>query len=197
MVPEIRHIGKFILNGKVLVIADPCHSFGFPENGLEADLPLGMINKLEKCKAGTWQAFCDVENGDFELRCWSLCALHEDIPKKIGWVRFGSVCVDSGQVGIFDADLFGSESAVMDKPKVIQDSFFGACCYLTFDEDNNENRYGGCFEFGAVSSSGYGDGIYPIYCATVDSICLGVDIRFAELGNDINEVGNKWHPYKN
>ena len=74
------------------------------------------------------------------------------------WVEHDiSVAVDSGQAGFFNEKFFSeSEKGDYDTP----DSFYGECCGITLADEPYgvlEN------ELGVVSSSGYGDGVYPLY----------------------------------
>lgn len=71
------------------------------------------------------------------------------------WVKAGiHVGVDSGQAGFFDFAQY--EKTYRDKKT--QEAFYDGICNLTLGKDQF-----GVNEFGAVSSSGYGDGGYEIH----------------------------------
>lgn len=184
MVPEPIHVGSFLATSGLFIVADPCNS---KVNWREKDaLSQGVISLVESCKLGQWEAFLSVGEVSFGYYgervareyCWSLSVLHGEISKHVKWVLEAEVLADSGQIGIFDAEHFGDDAAVSDAPKAIQESFYGACCYLTFDETNTEKRYGGCLDFGAVGLSGYGDGRYPINIGWEDQLVVGVNVPF-------------------
>lgn len=76
------------------------------------------------------------------------------------WVRSDiHVGVDSGQAGFFDLKQFEDQLSEgrYEAPK--WEAFYKRCCNLTL-----ETKYSfGVIEFGAISSSGYGDGGYPLF----------------------------------
>lgn len=78
-----------------------------------------------------------------------------------------NVGVDTGQLGFYDADRF---AAVRDAHDVDRDTtWYEAVCALTCDPETSRRRVGGTVThgdrtpFGAVTGSGYGDGVYPVY----------------------------------
>ena len=77
---------------------------------------------------------------------------------RMDWIENdASVAVDSGQAGFFNEKFFSTVGkGDYDDP----DSFYGECCGITLADE----PYGVLGnELGVVSSSGYGDGVYPLY----------------------------------
>lgn len=102
--------------------------------------------------------------------------------------NIGTACVDSGQLGIFDEKMLLREFELWNKEKekdeklpikerkfhVGEERFYDVCCQLTTSsvgagiyinpEEENINRYEKIKKpRGVISSSGYGDGSYPVY----------------------------------
>lgn len=84
--------------------------------------------------------------------------------------------VDSGQAGIFDADLYAQhQGGEYDQA----DTFYGQVCHLTCDTEQS----GGVVTinddtFGAVSTSGYGDGDYRMEGWFYENQLVGIRIYF-------------------
>jgi hypothetical protein len=87
---------------------------------------------------------------------------------------FGDFGVDSGQAGVFDAASYRNDAAAeaMRTPQVDfvlpirdqdGDAWYEKICRFTLGEDG-----WGSYDAGVVSSSGWGDGMYPVYGAEVD-----------------------------
>ena len=75
--------------------------------------------------------------------------------------------VDSGQFGFFDKDFYRNDEAAKDLKKYEfspdydreeGDSWYRACCDLTLAKES-----WGVLPNGVVSSSGFGDGSYPVF----------------------------------
>jgi len=96
------------------------------------------------------------------------------------------VGVDSGQAGFFD--LASYTNAVKDRSDTSQDGpafekFYREICDQTLSDD----QFGGV-DFGAVSSSGYGDGRYPCYVRRNDrGEVIAAFIAFIYTGEDEEE----------
>lgn len=69
------------------------------------------------------------------------------------------VGVDSGQAGVFDLTRYAGALGIGDHNNKVQDKEYNKVCQLTLDEDDSW----GVTEYGAVSSSGMGDGGYNLY----------------------------------
>jgi hypothetical protein len=69
------------------------------------------------------------------------------------------VGVDSGQAGVFDLTRYAGALGIGDHDNKVQDNEYNKVCQLTLDEDDSW----GTLPYGAVSSSGWGDGSYDCY----------------------------------
>ena len=89
------------------------------------------------------------------------------------WIKIGSFGVDSGQVLITDPCYLDSwkgfefdEEAVkkMQESGEFEYSYSGACARTLLDLPDKRSGAGEIYRgFGVVSSTGYGDGEYPVY----------------------------------
>lgn len=155
----MKSIGTFeVENGKV-VVSDPCYERG-----------TWCAGTLDNVLNGTWTARVKMsDEGEWGMRVARLVVMHEsanqrayDITK---WEQEGfQVGVDSGQAGIFDtkhfkrdADATGLERMSDDVIRP-EDPWYSMCCDRTLCDES-----AGVIPFGAVSSSGYGDGGYPCF----------------------------------
>jgi hypothetical protein len=155
-----------VTSGK-MVCSDPCYTLD--------TWCLGVINNV---KNGKWEA--DIANsnegdwGDRISHLWVFNVdavidnpkLKQDIETFKGHTLPFSFGVDSGQFGFFDfANYRNDESAKDLKKYEFGDDFdrqegdvwYRACCDLTLGD-----KHWGVIPFGAVSSSGFGDGSYEV-----------------------------------
>src|SRR5260221_12511870 len=122
---------------------------------------------LRNCRPGTWRAFWHQANfGDQkqnlkDFRCLDLgivCTnVTEEENKKSSWKEepigmFGGIAVDAGMAGIWNFELFPEETDSEDEGSLYNRS-----------QNIVEKSQAGCLPEGAVSASGWGDGIYPVY----------------------------------
>lgn len=146
-------IGTFIIESGVARISDPCYT--------KDDRSCGVIKNVKK---GTWNAIV-LYNDDCGKIVSELIVSHNDFIKrnKYTYENF-EVGVDSGQAGVFDNKYYLDDSSVAhmtDKDrlydgKICKDEpWYSWCCDRTSSKSN-----AGVIPFGAVSSSGYGDGVY-------------------------------------
>ncbi len=168
-------IGTFKVESGEVTVSDPCYDL--------------------KSIAGKWQAV----NGDWKAAInlrkdgtvSSLTATLVNPGKTDKWEKTNSAGgVDSGQMSIFDSKFYRAPSEADGKPqpkwmdskriKEVGEKFYGACCTLTCG-DNSENLGGGVLAHGTVSSSGYGDGVYPVYVKFANgpsAKVVGIKVRF-------------------
>ena len=161
---EFIELGDFELTASTMRVSDPCY-----------DRAVHCSGVISRCKRGTWNAgVLKVES--FGHRCAALIVRHEQTSFVMDEIRNGTalkaaidLCdelpttlgVDSGQLGFFD-DAFYQDVSVFngeDTPKFeSDDQWYAYVCDITL------SRIGaGVIPYGAVSSSGYGDGGYPCY----------------------------------
>lgn len=148
------HLGNFSQTSNKMAVSDPCYDLGTDKE---------IRGELEGVKPGTWNAY--ILKGDLEgwgNRVCELQIFHESTDAEAGyastWMKIQDfeVGVDSGQAGFFDFEKypFGNLGKYGEKG-----SFYNEACELTLES----NRAGIIREFGAVSSSGVGDGCYDCF----------------------------------
>lgn len=182
----MKHIGDFKIESGRVYVSDPCYKTGTWCQAL-----------VDGVKNGNWEAHID--NRD-EGRPGLLRVNHESypdithlecsiIPNEIG--------VDSGQAGVFDAAHYRQDSSIpedfqpLDPGGMFDDftdeeggRFYGACCDRTLGptgEGRRDDNFhgGGTIPFGAVSSSGYGDGGYEAKAyKNDDGEIVAIEIEF-------------------
>lgn len=152
------HVGDFILKSGTLRISDPCY-----------DKDTWCAGTVGDCVNGEWEAFIDKREVDgWGNRVAKLVVKakgHEAEEYNILPIDVG---VDSGQAGVFDEQLF----------KFSKD-FYEDCCSKTLNDMG-----AGTLQYGAVSSSGFGDGSYTASAGKnkAGQICE-IEIDF-ELGDE-------------
>lgn len=158
---EGRFLGYFEVTSGKVILTDPCYEFD--------------AEKAVPARNGKWAAYINLDHQGY---IYELLALHEDTTNFITIVEdMNFTCpVDSGQAGIFDADLYAQYQG----GKYGQlDTFYGQVCHLTCDTDlasgvvtiNDDT-------FGAVSTSGYGDGDYRMEGWFYNDQLVGISIYF-------------------
>lgn len=172
--------GRFELPPDVggFIVSDPCYESG-----------TWCTETVADAAPGTWTAYTErADGGDWGLRVGALEVRHADCPAResLEWEEIGDAGVDSGQCGVWRADAplgsgdYGDEA-----------SFYGrACAATSYPVDGTLEEFGvytesgpsrgGVLAEGAVSSSGYGDGGYPVLAAR-DSASRVVAVRLEYL----------------
>lgn len=151
------------LNTRVHV-SDPCLDPG----AIEAVL-------VKDCLPGKWGV--SVRRKDcgpaWGRRISALTIRHEDYPKGFPKEFVGCCCVDSGQCGFFDEAYYDANQTNegFDDPS----SWYHRVCQLTI----NEPEYGVIDDKGAVSASGFGDGVYGCYAKrNKDGFIVALTLKF-------------------
>ena len=144
----IKELGSFeVTSGKVRV-CDPSYS------KYEKDILV-----LENVLPGKYYANIEViDTGVFGERVACLNIRHEYYDTTAdNLFAEGAVGVDSGQAGFFDEDFYpnGDDTGNFDDTK----TFYGKACTITL----SEKQAGVIDNFGVVSRTGYGDGVYDVY----------------------------------
>ena len=153
-----KPIGNFECESGKFVVSDPCY-----------DMNVWCRGELENIKCGVWNAEIGIMNVEKRgNRVALLSVQHEsyDIDAEgdlTEHVAEFEVDVDSGQAGIFDMKYYQDG-----------EDWYEQCCLITLSE-----TYAGVISFGAVSSSGYGDGSYKcIYYTDTDDVVVKVIIQY-------------------
>jgi len=181
-----------VVSGNVRV-TDPCY-----------DADTWCSTNVNNVKNGTWNAFVKKQSeGMWGERCAELFVWHSDYQKdevfgKITRKQKGrndydeitggmgqkdisaTIGVDSGQAGVFDAQFFKDDKSVtgvkrMHSNIICEDElWYSMCCDRTLSD-----KSWGVIPYGAVSSSGFGDGSYTAYkCFNNNKEVVGIRIVF-------------------
>lgn len=158
------HLGEFEVTSGRLRVTDPCYN--------KDTWCAGVLDVLN----GTWGAFVETsDEGGWGVRVASINIFNKEYEHKAhSWSLTNiDVGVDSGQAGFFD-DAKYPEDPHQD------DAFYDSVCDLTLGPNS-----GGVLPFGAVSSSGYGDGGYSCYVSYVNGEIVAAKIVF--IGDESEE----------
>ena len=167
----VRKIGKINL-GKDVCVSDPCY-----------DKTIWCMRQLHNVKPGVW----DVEAAIGEIDCWGeriyiLTLYHEDfeITKRDLplWENYGSLGVDSGQMSVFDDPYYGWDFTYSKSRSEAKDDFYKACCRITSSPLGISIYYAGEKAVGVVTSSGCGDGLYPLSVVIEQDKIVAMQIDF-------------------
>jgi len=148
----------FEVKSGVMVASDPCYS-----------IPTWCQGVINNVKNGTWLAEVETsDEGDWGNRIARLRVEHINAKRTYRTEQVGmDGGVDSGQFGFFDKDFYRNNEAAKDLKKhdfgenydrQDGDQWYRACCELTLADES-----WGVLPQGAVSSSGFGDGSYPVF----------------------------------
>ena len=157
-------IGKVKFGNKVLV-SDPMYQVGTWCTAL-----------LDNVKAGTYNAEVDIADcGELGKRVGAIRVRHKDYMDVCPeFAVGGDSCgagVDSGLCGFWDYDKF----AKIKGNKTENEKFFNRLL--------NINKYG-VEKFGVLSSTGFGDGAYPIYAGFADGEIVSLEVEFIADGEE-------------
>lgn len=165
----------FVVTSGKLQVTDPCY-----------DMDTWCAATLENVKNGKYHVEINRGNtGMFGDVITELLIYHESIISKKHKLNFrwidSNIGVDSGQAGFFDYDKLNE----IKLNEQLDDSFYKEMCEFTLEADCV-----GANEFGCVSSSGYGDGVYSLWVAEKNGEVVAAKIVFvSELeDDDYNEI---------
>ena len=157
---EFINLGEFEMTSPVMRVSDPCY---------ERDV--WCCGTVDHCKLGTWEAgVLKTDEGEWGTRCAVLAVRHKDTGPDFNVIRLGKVrkvackCVeqsfevgvDSGQAGFFDDAFYQNDTVFEELPApgfAIGDLWYRHVCDITLSKMS-----AGVLPYGAVSSSGFGDG---------------------------------------
>ena len=158
---------KFEVTSGKMVLSDPCYELDTWCQGIIDDVKNGSWgSRVELFDSGAW----GVRNSMLISMNIDAMKSNPNLEKEL--ISSGNLLnfdggVDSGQFGHFDFDNYRKDDNVIDESLAFNDDFeikvgdkwYRACCYQTLESDDNF----GVVPFGAVSSSGFGDGSYDTY----------------------------------
>ncbi len=160
-----------------VIVSDPCYSD-------ETWCQMNLTNVLP----GEYRVFCKKsEVEDWGNRVSMLMVVHSDYEfEDLGWTPEGNIGVDSGQAGIFNKSQFRNDNS--DVPlgdgdiSFFSEGFFqksGDRWYTKMCSYTVGQKQWGSYPDGTVSSSGFGDGGYDVYTASIDNKIVGICIDYA------------------
>ncbi len=164
-------IGTFEVASDQLVVSDPCYSV--KDEGLHGN--------ARPVRRGRWKAtIVRIDAGDWGHRNAELIAVHSGAAGTPSWKKQEDVLgVDSGQLGVFDRARYSDDTLVpkdyqwKDKPIDPEQPWYSLCCEKTLSDAG-----AGVVPFGAVSSSGLGDGAYEWFLWKEKEEVVGVKVLF-------------------
>ena len=167
-----------------VMVSDPCYS---PDTWCQT--------KLNSVLPGKYNV--DVQKSDLDgwgTRVSSITVIHEDYEDTDDWEQHSECGVDSGQCGIFcmtsyrnDEMSVGITTPPLDNPFVLPyndkggDMWYEKMCQFTLGKEQF-----GLYDTGVVSSSGIGDGLYPMDVMMDGDKIVGIRLEY--LGNSDEDL---------
>ena len=169
-------MNKFKINSSMIRVTDPCYDREVPEN---------CYLILEKVMNGTWVP--EIER--HQCRVSRLTIRHEEVAVPNCDEFVGLASVDSGQCGFYDQIQYPTSSEEFEYDPY---TFYGKLCQLTGSDDIS------VMEHGVFTSSGYGDGEYPVLVQrNSDGVIVAVTIDYTGPEDDFDdEDGDYYEDYE-
>lgn len=168
-----KTVGTFTVGSGKLVVSDPCYQV---DN--EEDLQIILSN----VKNGKWTATISYTPEEVVKNVFVFYG--EKKPSGKWYVCDKLIGVDSAQAGIFDIKVFGRDDAIQYEVKNVHDieiSEVGLKYYVACSDMVASDAQGGVIPGGAVSMSGYGDGMYEVKVKyNISKEVVGVMIDFGD-----------------
>lgn len=167
-----------------VMVSDPCYT---PDTWCQT--------KLDNVLPGLYnvEVVRHDEGTGWGVRVSSITVIHEDYVDDGDWEQHSECGVDSGQCGVFcmtsyrnDEMSVGITTPTLDNPFVIPfreegDKWYGKICHFTLCEPQ-----WGLYDTGVVSSSGIGDGQYPLDVMMDGDKIVGMRLEY--LGNSDEDL---------
>lgn len=156
-----EYLGSFTSGGE-LTVSDPCYA------GRKAGAGTAAISLSLKvaAHAGVWHVFVRSGAGADRERTAELVAIHDDGFELYATDPIGSIGVDSGTAGIFD-----KQCPRRDPDAPLEEGPFAA--------------------LGAIASTGYGDGMYPVYAGRLKGRVAKLRLAFLGDGPEVDRTVTK------
>ena len=168
-----------------VMVSDPCYTPDtWCQTKLDNVLP-GLYNvEVERHDEGT----------GWGVRVSSITVIHKDYTDTDDWEQHSECGVDSGQCGIFCMTGYRNDelsksitTPTLDNPFVLPyndkggDMWYEKMCHFTLHKDQ-----WGLYDTGVVSSSGIGDGLYPMDVMMDGDKIVGIRLEY--LGNSDEDL---------
>lgn len=168
-----KTVGTFTVESGKLIVSDPCYQVDEEE-----DLQITLSN----VKNGKWTACISFTPGEVVE---SLLVFYGEKKPSGKWhICEKLIGVDSAQAGIFDLKTFGRDDAIQFEVKNVHDieiDEVGLKYYVACSDMVASDAQGGVVPGGAVSMSGYGDGMYEVKVKyNISKEVVGVMIDFGD-----------------
>lgn len=149
---QAYRLGRFMVEGNELIVTDPYY-------GLEEETDLQLM--LSNVKSGSWTAAIIYTEDEWVKQ---LLVFERDKKRSGKWHRQEQpIGVDSALAGIFDGTAYRQHQA------------------MEFETVVSADDQAGIVSFGAVSTSGFGDGLYDVDIQyDISRQIIGVRVNFAE-----------------
>lgn len=162
--------------GAEVYVTDPCYS-----------APTWCQTKLTNVLPGEWIVSMIYDDKKGTNRNAELLLIHKDHQSKdLVYDLFGDFGVDSGQAGVFDAASYRSDAAAeaINPPPIdfVLPGYDtdGDAWYEKISKFTLGDSGWGAYDAGVVSSSGWGDGMYPVYGAEVNGQVVALQLVFID-----------------
>lgn len=147
-------VGRFMVESGTLIVTDP--SYSIDEKNSRQVI-------LSNVKKGEWKATVSYTEEDLVENLQVFYGENKSVNK---WENYKDmIAVDSGQAGIFDISFFGKDSNIPFEMKNIYNIDInspGSKYYVACADATATDLQGGVVPGGAVTTSGYGDGLYKV-----------------------------------
>ena len=168
-----------------VMVSDPCYT---PDTWCQT--------KLTNVLPGKYNVEVDKhdEGTGWGVRVSSITVVHEDYVDDGDWEQHSECGVDSGQCGIFCMTGYRNDelsksitTPTLDNPFVLPyndkggDMWYEKMCHFTLHKDQ-----WGLYDTGVVSSSGIGDGLYPMDVMMDGDKIVGIRLEY--LGNSDEDL---------
>jgi len=168
-----------------VMVSDPCYT---PDTWCQT--------KLNNVLPGKYNVEVDKhdEGTGWGVRVSSITVIHEDYVDDGDWEQHSECGVDSGQCGIFCMTGYRNDelsksitTPTLDNPFVLPyndkggDMWYEKMCHFTLHKDQ-----WGLYDTGVVSSSGIGDGLYPMDVMMDGDKIVGIRLEY--LGNSDEDL---------
>lgn len=163
-------IGSFKQESNQIFVSDPSYEYITKEHEKNSKLmKLNLV--INNVKPGKWKVILRIKKNEVDRNAELIC-IHESFFRadlKYQWEKEKhKIGIDSGQAGIYDLKYYRNDG------KKSGDAWYEMNSQLS----SKPTDYAGAISYGAVSSAGFGDGIYSVYVTKNDSKIVGVKIVF-------------------
>lgn len=196
----LSDLGTFVQETDKIFVSDPSYNYIEKEHaGDPLVMKLNLV--ITDVFIGKWVALICVKNIDHNRNAELIC-VHESVDlsnkdiNNLEWKFIDDICVDSGRVGVYDLEYYrnlglGCKGTLASQSQVNltrgdsdNDTWSFINCLVT-----STPTKGGVTPHGAVSSSGYGDGIYPTYILkNSESQVIGVKVVFIDPDHEQTKI---------